>query len=195
MIFSISPRCSGENAWARALVERTAAAAASTISATASGRRMEFHRWCPFRDYLRRAGLRRLVARDVVGLAPSPGEPTGKRGLGARGKRARGLQVAARERGLRGGEIGAGEVALAAVGHAPAGRTLPAIPARAASAASSSATASSAIGLVVGREQRLAEHDLDQRRIGRKLHRAAQRRDRLGGRPASSSAWPLSSWK
>ena len=108
-----------------------------------------------------------------------PGDPTGKRVLARRGKLARGLQVAAGEGRLRGGEIGMRQGRSCGRRPSPAGhrrramsgsRSLP--PARAASPRRHARLSSRG-------DQRLSEHDLDQRRIGRELHRVPQRRDRF----------------
>ena len=92
MIFSISPRCSGENGCARA-APSVGTAAASTTSATASGRRLSVIGGVLFGIIVPSAW--RLVAGDVVGLAPSRASRPGNGVLARAASCARGLDVAA----------------------------------------------------------------------------------------------------
>ena len=107
------------------------------------------------------------------------GEPIGRRVLGARGQLAGSLEIAALERGLRRGEVGVGEVAFAAVGHRKLGVSFRRF--RLARDRGAQQT-DRFFGefRIVGGDQRLRQHDLDQRIFVRKLRRLTQRRDSLG---------------
>ena len=123
-----------------------------------------------------------------------PGDPTGKRVLARVASSRAVLKVAAHEGRLRGCEIGPGEVVLLAVGH----RELAVCVRRFRLAGQRSLQNRDRLvdaRAVVGGDQRLPEHDLDQGRAW--CERIACRSGAIAsaGLPASSSAWPLSSWK
>src|SRR5436190_14106664 len=109
-----------------------------------------------------------LEAGEVVGLDPA-WRSDGKAGFGPGSKFARGLDVAADESRLRGGEIRTGEVVLEAVGHRQmavgVGRVRLAQHCRL-----QDRDRLLDVRAVTRSDQRLPQHDLDQRRAGRELY-------------------------
>ena len=171
----MSERCAGEKFCARTACG--AATASNAAQAAAIIAQARCHRFCPCCGHLIGAAGG-LDADDIVGAHPG-GRADGQAGLGARRKLPRGPDVAAREGGLRGGEIGLGEVALAAIGHGELSIGVGRFRFAAERGAQKRDGLFGVLG-VVGGDQRLAEHDVDQRRAVRERHRVAQRRDRLG---------------
>ena len=175
MIFSISLRCAPEMlcAWpadAPSVSMRPAARARR-------GREAHGDQSFRYRGVEPQCGLKPMISSALT----QPGEPIGKRVLARAASWRAVLMVAAHERGLRRGEIGLRKVALAAIGHGELGIAVDRF------GLAGKRGAQQRDRLVGGLRrrsmaiQRLRQHDLDQRRLGRKLDGAPQRRDRLGG--------------
>src|ERR1043166_3170469 len=158
MMRSSSPRWASLKLCARAGTAATTAINRAAV--VVSKRRIAF----PYLSVMARGAGRGFIGDDVVGANP-PGRTGGKAGLGAGGEIARGAVVAAGKRRLRRREIGFGQVALAAVGH---GELAVAVRHVGLARDRGAQQRDRLLGLLdlVGGDQRLAEHDADERGVG-----------------------------
>ena len=194
MIFSISPRCGSERLGrnGRDAGERDCGGAEQGGEAVHCvgpwiGR---VNPWSRAEGEIGPRAARRLLLQpdDVVGLDPA-GRSGRKPRLGARRKLARGLGVAAASAACA-EAIGFGIVALAAVRHGKLGVDLRRVR-LALHRDAQQRDRLVGVARIAGRDQRLAEHDADQRRVRGERGGAAQRRDRVGGPRAFEQALAL----